>query len=222
MPTEWEPPVHLPFHWVTYDVSTVLPNGWDTKLLELAAGTAVPHTFRPAMSSAREADDVEFRLESVPGDVLHERAPWLSALYAGWFRTLAARLAGEPLQLTSTPNRALSLNLSRSGGDRYPCHVDSNPAQGLLYLTDCTEDSGGGLVVARNPEARYAAEVDDDCIVLYPKRGLLLFFDARRHAHYVQPMRRPDSLRAVVTMNYYSQSCPESVRPAGLDEQLFR
>jgi hypothetical protein len=93
--------------------------------------------------------------------------------------------------------------------------------QGLLYLTTCTEETGGALVVARDTTARDTTEVDADAMRIYPSAGQLYFFDARRHAHYVEPLRRDDALRAVLTMNYYSPSCPETLRPAGLDEQLF-
>ncbi|WP_327147684.1 2OG-Fe(II) oxygenase family protein [Nocardia sp. NBC_01329] len=210
-----------PFHWHTYDLNRVLPPGWDTELLELAARRSTRHIFRPTMSSAREAADFETALESVTGDVLHEYAPWLYELYIGSFRRLAERYAGEPLETTSTHNRALSLNVSRGDGSRYPCHVDSNPAQGLLYLTDCDEQTGGALVIARSSAARDVDEVDADCTVLYPRRGHLCIFDAREHPHYVRPVLLPQNVRAVVTMNYYSASCPETVRPAGLDEQLF-
>ncbi|MEV0109739.1 2OG-Fe(II) oxygenase [Nocardia sp. NPDC050799] len=173
------------------------------------------------MTSARESADIEIALETVDGEALYECVPWLYDLYLGWFRTLAERYAGEPLHPTSTRNRALSLNILRGGDVRYPCHVDSNPAQGLLYLTDCSEQTGGELVVARRSTARDVAQVDADCTVLYPRHGQLTVFDAREHAHYVRPMRHSDGFRAVVTMNYYSESCPETARPSGLDEQLF-
>ncbi|WP_433492360.1 2OG-Fe(II) oxygenase [Nocardia grenadensis] len=214
-------PLRTPFHWLTFDMSSVLPRNWDNELLSLAAQRATQHSFRPTMSSAREPAEIEIALESVNGEMLYERVPWLYDLYLGWFRTLAERYAGEPLYPTSTHNRALSLNILRGGGIRYPCHVDSNPAQGLLYLTDCNERTGGELVVARRRTARDIAEVDADCTVLYPRHGQLLVFDAREHAHYVRPMHHPDGFRAVVTMNYYSESCPEAARPLGLDEQLF-
>ncbi len=210
-----------PFHWAAYDLNSLLPPGWDAELLNLAAEHSTRHSFRPTMSSAREALDTEFVLESVSGEVLYEQAPWLYASYLGWFRTLAERHAGEPLRPTSTRNRALSLNILRADGARYPCHVDSNPAQGLLYLTDCDEHTGGALVIARDRGATTVEEVDAAATTLYPRRGHLNFFDAREHPHYVRPMRKADGLRAVVTMNYYSDSCPETARPAGLDDQLF-
>mgnify|MGYP006170276237 CR=1 FL=1 len=216
----WKPPAEMPFHWHVYDVASVLPAGWDIELLDLARREAVQHTFRPTMSTAREDPDAQIPLVTVNGEKLMTAAAWVHDLYTGWFRDLARRLTDEDLYTTSTLNRALSLNILRLGGDRYPCHVDSNPMLGLLYLPHLAESPGGGLVVGRDRTARNVAGVDADRAVIYPRRGQLYFFDARAHAHYVEPMRT-DALRAVLTMNYYSPSCPETARPAGLDEQLF-
>ncbi|MEV6925527.1 2OG-Fe(II) oxygenase [Dactylosporangium sp. NPDC051485] len=216
----WRPPTLMPFHWHVFDIAAALPAGWDTELLDLAQHSAARHTFRPLMATAREDADAEIPLETVNGEHLAADAPWLIELYTGWFRQLALQLTEEELFITTTLNRALSLNILRPDGTRYPCHVDSNPMQGLLYLTDLDPSTGGGLVVARDRNARTVADVDADCGIIYPHRGQLYFFDARAHAHYVEPLHSPVT-RAVVTMNYYSPSCPESVRPAGLDEQLF-
>ena len=82
------------------------------------------------------------------------------------------------------------------------------------------EDRRKQGLITEGSVARNVAGVDADRAVIYPRRGQLYFFDARAHAHYVEPMRT-DALRAVLTMNYYSPSCPETARPAGLDEQLF-
>ncbi|MEU0558149.1 2OG-Fe(II) oxygenase [Dactylosporangium sp. NPDC006015] len=219
--TAWQPPQDLPFHWHVYDVGHLLPDGWDAALLDVARGHAVRRVFRPTMSTAREVPDAEIPMHSVDGEVLRRAAPWTFDLYSGWFKQLGERTAEEKLEETSSDNRALSLNIQQGITMRYPCHVDSNPMQGLLYLTSCTEETGGGLVVARDGAARDVAGVDADAMRIYPSAGQLYFFDARRHAHYVEPLRRDDAVRAVLTMNYYSPSCPETIRPSGLDEQLF-
>ncbi len=218
---DWEPPAQLPFHFHVYEVADCLPPGWRKSLLQVAAEAAERRSFRPTMSTAREQADVEIPMESVNGSVLRARAPWLFDLYAGWFRELAQRLSPEELQLTSTDDRALSLNVQRGDGARYPCHVDSNPMQGLLYLTDVTAASGGGLAVSMDMAAKNVLEVDARSRVLHPRSGQLYLFDARRHPHYVQPVREADGLRVVLTMNYYSASCPETARPADLDDRLF-
>lgn len=219
--TAWRPPLELPFHWHVYDVGHLLPEGWAEALLTVAREHAVRRVFRPTMTTAREEADARIPMHSVDGEVLRRAVPWTFELYSGWFKELGERTAEEKLQETSTDNRALSLNIQDGITMRYPCHVDSNPMQGLLYLTTCTEETGGALVVSRDRTARTADEVDADAMRIYPVKGQLYFFDARRHAHYVEPLRRADAVRAVLTMNYYSPSCPETQRPAGLDEQLF-
>ncbi|WTW91910.1 2OG-Fe(II) oxygenase [Streptomycetaceae bacterium NBC_01309] len=208
------------FQWHVCDIGSRLPRGWVDQLLDIAARRGSTRDFRPTVSTAREENPAEIPMEAVDGDILAVEAPWLSEMYAGAFLRLGGSLTRERVHPSPDPRIALSLNVLR-GAVRYPCHVDSNPLQGLLYLTDCTADSGGELAVARNPCARNTDEVDADCVLVRPQAGQLFFFDARRNPHYVRPLRSPDTVRAVVTMNYYSDSCPESTRPQGLDEALF-
>jgi 2OG-Fe(II) oxygenase superfamily len=103
---------------------------------------------------------------------------------------------------------------------RYECHVDSNPIEGLLYVTDHPKSSGGELAVATKVNAASVADVEADCSVIYPTYGNLVFFDARRFAHYVRPLVSDDARRVVVAMNYYTPSCPESNRPKSLSAHL--
>ncbi|HEY0452750.1 2OG-Fe(II) oxygenase [Actinophytocola sp.] len=210
------------FHWHVFEVGRQLPAGWIDELLALAAARGTVREFQPtAVTTAREAADETIPIEAVDGDVLAEATPWIPRLYRGAFRLLGAGLAGEEVYPSANAKVALSLNVQRANAARYPCHVDSNPLEGLLYLTDCTVDTGGELVVGLDENARSIEEVDADCTLVYPRAGQLLFFDARRNPHYVRPLRSPDAVRAVVTMNYYSASCPETARPDGLDDQLF-
>ena len=76
------------------------------------------------------------------------------------------------------------------------------------------------LVVANNVDARSVAEVDEDCSILYPSSGQLVFFDARRFPHYVRALREP-ALRVAVGMNYYTDECPEATRPQDLNDYLY-
>ena len=66
---------------------------------------------------------------------------------------------------------------------RFECHIDSNPLTGLLFCTDHL--TGGELVFAHDAEAADIAAVERDCSVIRPHAGHLIFFDARRHPHYV-------------------------------------
>ncbi|MFC4244872.1 2OG-Fe(II) oxygenase [Gryllotalpicola reticulitermitis] len=173
------------------------------------------------MSTAREASDGPIPIVAVDGDQLAREVPWLADLYRNWFADLAKTFGDLTVRASDNPKVALSLNVQSGPVDRYPCHVDSNPVEGLLYLTDCDVNTGGELVVGLDPDASSVEQVDANCALIYPRAGQLFFFDARRNAHYVRPMRQDGVTRAVVTMNYYTESCPEATRPPGLDEQLF-
>ncbi|WP_173019447.1 2OG-Fe(II) oxygenase [Streptomyces alkaliphilus] len=209
------------FRWHVFQVGDFLPDGWIEELLAIAERKSQRRDFRPTMVTAREADPGPIPITAVDGDHLAAEAPWLADLYRGWFAEIGATLGDPTIYPSDNHKVALSLNIQTGTATRYPCHVDSNPLEGLLYLTDCDTDTGGELVVGLDPNTSNVDEVERHCELLYPRAGQLFFFDARRHAHYVRPLRREGAVRAVVTMNYYSASCPETQRPAGLDEQLF-
>ncbi len=114
---------------------------------------------------------------------------------------------------------AIALNI-QSGADRYECHVDTNPIEGLLYVTTHREGEGGELVVSNLGEVHSIEVVDRDASVVEPKAGHLLFFDGRYHSHYVRPLADPTALRVVVAMNYYVPSCAELKRPLDLNRHL--
>jgi len=96
-----------------------------------------------------------------------ERLPWLIDLYRGHFRQLYEEAAGRRLHPTEDQRYAVVMNV-QEGGDRYECHVDTNPIEALLYVTDHPRGTGGELVVANNENAASVEEVDEDCSILYP------------------------------------------------------
>jgi hypothetical protein len=102
---------------------------------------------------------------------------------------------------------------------RFECHVDSNPLTGLLFCTN--HSAGGELVVAHDPAAADIAAVERDCSVIRPHAGHLIFFDAREHPHYARPLTEASGTRIVAVMNFYTDSCPESTRPAELNRHLY-
>ena len=224
-PRDYTPPSGLPpelFRWHVFQVGDFLPDGWIEELLALAERKSERREFRATtVVTAREADDGPIPIDAVDGDHLAAEVPWLVDLYRGWFAEIGATLGDSTIYPSNNHKVALSLNIQTGTTARYPCHVDSNPLEGLLYLTDCDTNTGGELVVGLDPATSNVEEVDRHCELIYPRAGQLFFFDARRHAHYVRPLRQEGAMRAVVTMNYYSESCPETRRPAGLDEQLF-
>lgn len=211
-----------PFVWHGFDVRGALPEGWREKILTTAEGYATERQLTPTSVTSREDAGVSrITVRTVGGRLVGSHLPWLMELYRGYFRDLAQRLVSEPITTAADERIAVNLNVQRGRGMRYECHVDSNPLEGLLYVTSHPEGQGGELVVANTLTARSVEEVDRDCSIVYPQSGHLIFFDARRHAHYVRQLREELAVRVVVAMNFYTPSCAEADRPADLNDHLF-
>jgi hypothetical protein len=129
-------------------------------------------------------------------------------------------VSDEPVTTARDDRYGVVLNVQYGIEMRFECHVDSNPLTGLLFCTD--HPAGGGeLVFAHDPMATDIGTVDQDCSVIRPHAGHLIFFDGRRHPHYARRLASESDVRVVAVMNFYTQSCPESTRPAGLNRHLF-
>ena len=133
--------------------------------------------------------------------------PWLETMYDGLFRELTQSTTIEPVSTARKVSHRVGLNVQQGRAMRHECHVDSNPIQALLYVTDHPRGSGGELAVSNRSNATGVSEVDEDCSVIYPVAGNLVVFDGRRFAHYVRPLtsprcgasgRRHELLRAVL------------------------
>ncbi len=210
------------FSWRVFDVEALLPRGWREELLHVARVRATRRTLQPRSVTSREGDpDLRLPVMTVGGRTLREVAPWLASLYEGAFREFAATCSTEPVSTAIDDRYGINLNIQVGRDMRYECHVDSNPVEGLLYVTDHPKGSGGELAVANRRGAASIEEVDRDCSVLHPEAGKLVFFDAREFAHYVRPLEDEQAVRAVVAMNFYTASSPESARPADLNNHLF-
>jgi hypothetical protein len=209
------------FRWTTFDVRTLLPADWQAQIVGVATRLGTRKVLVTRHSTSREArDDMRLPTRGVSGVVLARELPWLRRLYEGEFRDLAQLAASEPVSIMSDERFGIALNI-QTGTDRYECHVDSNPIEGLLYATTHREGEGGELIVANVGEARSVEEVESDPTVVEPKAGYLLFFDGRRHSHYVRQLAEPETVRVVVAMNYYVPSCAEEVRPFDLNAHLM-
>jgi hypothetical protein len=213
-------PASSRFSWLSFDVSSALPPGWREELTTVALQDRVSKELRPPHATSRESAEVRsLQIMTVRGVTVWERLPWMIDLYRGWFRDLYQMATGQKIYATDDRRYAVVMNVQEST-DRYECHVDTNPVEALLYVTNHPRGTGGELVVANNVDARSVEEVDEDCSVLYPASGQLVFFDARRHPHYVRRMTEP-GLRVAVGMNYYTDDCPEETRPEDLNHYLY-
>lgn len=210
-----------PFSWRSYDLNHLLPPGWQTQILRLAA-KARPKWITTNAASLREGNpNLQIEVRITDGNVVKKHLPWLYDLYKGVFHQLAQLSVGEPIYTAQNDQYGAVLQLQRGTTMRFDVHVDTNPLEGLLYVTDQPKGAGGELAVSNNPQANSLADVDADCSVIYPVAGHLLFLDGRRFPHYVRPLKRQNDVRVVVAMNFYTPSCPETARPQDLDTLLF-
>jgi 2OG-Fe(II) oxygenase superfamily len=210
------------FKWSTFDVRTLLPAGWNRDLVEAAIRLNRRKRIAPPHVTSREAADVpELVIRGVGSQTVEHELPWIFELYNSTFRDLAQRTTDEQVSVAQGARHTVALNVQAPGDMRYECHVDTNPIQGLLYVTTHPEGEGGELIVSNNPNANCVEDIDADCSIIYPQSGHLLFFDGRQNPHYIRPLLRQDSIRVAVAMNYYVPSVPESLRPHDLDDYLF-
>jgi hypothetical protein len=199
-----------------------MPEGWEKRLIEAAHGLNRRKRIVPPHQTSREAPEIqELTIRGVGAQVVAAELPWLTNLYATLFRDLAQRTVSEPVTIAQGERHTIVLNVQTSDDMRYECHVDTNPIQGMLYVTTHPTGEGGELVIANNIGAASLAEIDANCSIIYPQSGYLLFFDGRRHPHYIRPLLTRGTIRVAVAMNFYVPSWPESLRPPDLDDYLF-
>jgi len=209
----------LDFRWDTADVMTRLHTGWQQEIIDVAKNFKTERVLEPPHSTSREGADVErLVVHCVGGKVVQRELAWLVELYRGRFREIGEEFRRERLFTAADPRYAVVLNV-QVPGKRYECHVDTNPVEALLYVTDHPEGTGGELTVAKDVHARCQEEIDANCVTLHPREGELVFFDGRFHPHYVR--RQTGAIRVAVAMNYYTESVPESTRPDDLNDYLY-
>jgi hypothetical protein len=208
------------FHWGTEMISSLLPPGWQEALVDVAKNFATARVLRPPHRTSREDSTVSaLPVHGVSGHVVQRELPWLIDLYVGMFKEIGERIRGEKLITAADPRYAVVLNVQYPG-ERYECHVDTNPVESLLYATSHPRGTGGELAVARSVDVYSRERIDEDCHELYPMEGDLVFFDGRRHSHYVRSLVTGE-IRVAAAMNYYTDDVPESTRPDDLDEYLY-
>jgi len=207
------------FRWTTFDVNDILPENWRRDVVTVAE-EADFHEFPRTPILTREAADIpQIERGRVHAGVVRQRLPWLYELYRGPFLELASQACPETVTTARDDRYALVLNVQRGTSMRFECHVDSDPLSGVLFLTE--HAAGGELVVARDPAASRKEAIDQDCTVIRPQPGHLIVFDGRHHPHYARPLTSESDLRVIATMNFYTESFPESDRPALLNNFLY-
>lgn len=211
----------MSFSWHCFEVSNLLPEGWQDEVCDVARRRAVQKTLRPTSVTSRETNPTGVLVSTVEGRMINNHLPWLSQLYRREFCDLVTRCTTEDVTIAKNPQYAINLNVQVGHRMRYECHVDSVPLVGNLYCTTHCPGDGGELVIARNRNALGPEDVDSDCIVIYPNAGLFVVFDGRTNPHYVRPLDATNALRVVATMCFYTNTCPESTRPNDLETHLY-
>lgn len=210
----------MSFDWKTIDVTNRLPEGWRRHVRE-AGVSADFRDFPCTPILSREASQVaSISRGRVDADHVREGLPWLYQAYRGYFLQLAQEACAETVAPARDDRYGVVLNVQQGTGMRFECHVDSNPLTGLLFCTD-HEPGSGELVFAHNRDAASVAEVDKKCSIIRPRAGHLMFFDGRQYPHYARPLVDEADVRIVAVMNFYTESCPESMRPAVLNRHRF-
>jgi 2OG-Fe(II) oxygenase superfamily len=210
----------ISFSWTAFDVTGQLPDNWQEDIGAIATKADFRDFPRTPVLS-REAENVAHVARGrVYAHQVQERLPWLYKLYRSDFLELARKTCGESVEAAFDDRYGVVMNVQRGSAMRFECHVDSNPLTGLLFCTD--HPAGGGeLVFGNDSGAADMAAVERDRSVIRPHAGHLIFFDGRRHPHYARPLTSESDVRVVAVMNFYTQSCPESTRPPGLNRHLF-
>jgi hypothetical protein len=207
------------FRWTTFDLNDWLPASWQEEV-EAAAAAADFRGFPRTPVLTRESPEVQhINRGRVHADQVREHLPWLYKAYRNEFLGLAAEVSTERVSAAQDERYGVVLNVQRGMGMRFECHVDSNPLTGLLFCTD--HHAGGELVVAHDLSAEGLTEVERSCSVIRPHAGQLIFFDARKHPHYARTLDVESDTRVIAVMNYYTETCPESNRPAELNRHLY-
>lgn len=206
-----------------FDMNPYLPDGWDLEILEYVKKNANDIKIVPTDSiTSRESEDVK----SIPtlivdGNQIREHFPYLFDLYETTILNYAIKSFNTEVFISSTDLYALNFNVQKGTKMRYECHIDSNPIQGVLYVTTHKKGEGGELVVSEDSEAIGIKEIDKNCKIIYPKSGFLYLFPGEHFPHYVRPLTNANGIRIVMAMNFYTKKNPEINRPKDLNNHLF-
>jgi hypothetical protein len=207
------------FHWTTYDLTDWLPPGWQEDVLTAAASADLREFSRTPVISRESPDVRQIARGRVHADQVRYHLPWLYKAYRNEILELAREVSREHVSAAYDERYGIVLNVQNGTNMRFECHVDSNPLTGLLFCTD--HPSGGELVVSRETTATGTSEIDQNCSIIIPRAGHLIFFDARQYPHYARPLTADSETRVTAVMNFYTESCPESTRPRELNRHLY-
>lgn len=203
-----------------FDVIHRLPPGWRQGISEAVAEADFRDFPRTPILSREAATVTHIKRGRVNADNVQQALPWLYKLYRSDFLELAVQACSEPIKAAFDDRYGVVLNVQRGSTMRFECHTDSNPVTGLLFFTG-HQAGGGELVIGHNTAAVGIEALEKDCTAVAPQPGQLIFFDGKTYPHYARPLLSDSDVRVVAVMNFYTESCPESTRPAELNRHLY-
>lgn len=210
------------FTWHEMDAKPWLHPSWQHDIISVCTNHMRHRLLTAASVTSRELRPTDqIPTAGVNGHIIKAHLPWLYDLYRGPFLQAASKFFRCTAVCAVNDLYAINLNVQQGPRMRYECHVDSNPIEGLLYVTTNPQETGGELVVSHNEHALGPHEISKDCARIRPVAGKMLFFDARRFPHYVTALKHSAAVRIVVAMNYYTPTCTEADRPADLNRHLY-
>lgn len=186
----------------------LLPAGWTEQILSAIERSSSPAVLRGGTSTSLEptGSDIEYRL--LDGLTICDQLPWLDDLYRCELAQIASEVCGARMVPSDSIQSGVNLNVLDGPGGRYELHYDSNPLTGVLFVTGHTDQTGGQLLF------RLAA----GDLLLNPRPGTFITFDARQLPHAVTPLTGP-GMRISAPMNYYLAG--RITRSEDLDHYLY-
>ena len=128
--------MNRPFKWNEFDLSNVLNESKIKQVLGVAEKYAEHKVLSPTSVTSREGSEVKgVATHTVDGNVIKKELSWLFDLYSEEFYECGKSCVDEPLHISKQDIYAVNLNIQKGADMRYECHVDSNPLQGVFYIT---------------------------------------------------------------------------------------
>jgi hypothetical protein len=187
----------------------LLPAGWREDVVRVASARARSAELKGGAPASLEPVGTLIRYGLVDGEAVDEELPWLTRLYADLADDLASRVAGKSILTSDKVINGVNINVVQGVGGRYESHLDTNPLTGLIFVTTHAEEEGGQLEF----------DVPPSPLIVPPRAGVLLLFDATRAPHRVTPLKK-DVTRISIPMNFYTKETLAERSP-DLDSYLY-
>ncbi len=189
----------------------LLPENWAAQILKVAENDSYLVKLDGKSSTSREPKDTDgAEVFVVEGDIIAQKLNWLHNLYQNEFLEFAnANFIGS-YDYAKNIKSGTNINLLKGKNARYEWHVDSNPLTGVLFVTTHNKGDGGELIF----------KLPTETIIVYPKTGTLILFDARQIPHTVLPLQK-EGIRISVPLNFY-YSGQAQIRPEDLDSYIYK